>query len=119
MDRVKALAPQHPEKEEKEPFAPLRWERRRDGINGGDTHTGMTTEEFSQIVRDWIATARNPKTGRPYNEMIYPPMVELLGYRRKGFKTFIVSGGGVSSCGRGSRRLMPFHPSWSLAAAAS
>jgi hypothetical protein len=56
----------------------------------------MTTEAFEKVVRDWLATARHPKTGRPYNEMIYQPMVELLRYlRANGFKTYIVSGGGV------------------------
>jgi phosphoserine phosphatase len=60
------------------------------------THAGMTTEEFEKIVRDWMVTARHPKTGRPYNEMIYLPMVELLRYlRANGFKTYIVSGGGI------------------------
>jgi haloacid dehalogenase-like hydrolase len=60
------------------------------------THAGMTTEEFDKTVRDWIATAKHPKTGKHYNEMIYQPMVELLAYlRAKGYKTFIVSGGGV------------------------
>jgi phosphoserine phosphatase len=60
------------------------------------THAGMTTTEFEQIVKDWIATAKNPKTGRLYTEMTYQPMHELLAYlRANGFKTFIVSGGGV------------------------
>jgi phosphoserine phosphatase len=60
------------------------------------THAGMTAEEFEKIVRDWMVTARHPKTGRPYNEMIYLPMVELLRYlRANGFKTYIVSGGGI------------------------
>jgi phosphoserine phosphatase len=60
------------------------------------THAGMTTEEFEKIVSDWIATAKHPKTGRRYNEMIYLPMVELLRYlRANGFKTYIVSGGGI------------------------
>jgi len=60
------------------------------------THAGMTNDEFAEIVRDWIATAKHPKTGRRYNEMIYQPMVELLSYlRANGFKTFIVSGGGI------------------------
>ncbi|MDB5595360.1 MAG: nonspecific acid phosphatase precursor [Hyphomicrobiales bacterium] len=60
------------------------------------THVGMTTAEFNQIVRDWIATARHPKTGKLYTEMVYQPMLELLGYlRANGFKTFIASGGGV------------------------
>ena len=60
------------------------------------THAGMTTEEFAQIVKDWIATAKHPKTGRPYTEMVYQPMLELLAYlRANGFKTYIVSGGGI------------------------
>lgn len=61
-----------------------------------ETHAGMTTEEFRQIVRDWIATARHPKTGKLFTEMVYQPMLELLAYlRANGFKTFIVSGGGI------------------------
>jgi hypothetical protein len=60
------------------------------------THTGMTVEEFSKIVIDWITTAKHPKTGRLYTEMVYQPMIELLAYlRANGFKTFIVSGGGI------------------------
>ena len=60
------------------------------------THAGMTTEEFEKIVKDWIATAKHPKTERPYTEMVYQPMLELLAYlRANGFKTFIVSGGGI------------------------
>ena len=60
------------------------------------SHTGMTTEEFEGIVKDWLATARHPRFQRPYNEVVYQPMLELLAYlRANGFKTFIVSGGGV------------------------
>ena len=60
------------------------------------THAGMTTEEFQKIVTDWLATARHPKFKRPYTELSYQPMIELLAYlRANGFKTFIVSGGGV------------------------
>ena len=60
------------------------------------THAGMTTEEFEQIVKDWLATARHPKTKRPYTEMVYQPMLELLAYlRANGFKTFILSAGGI------------------------
>ena len=60
------------------------------------THAGTTTEEFDRIVMDWIATAKHPKTGRLYTEMVYQPMLELLAYlRANGFKTFIVSGGGI------------------------
>jgi phosphoserine phosphatase len=105
LDRVKALAPQHPEWKEKEPFASLLKGDLKGALAGGEralveiimaTHAGMSTEEFEKIVRDWIATAKHPKTGRPYNEMIYQPMVELLRYlRANGFKTYIVSGGGI------------------------
>ena len=105
LDRVKALAPQHPEWKDKEPFASLLKDNVKGALAGGEramleivmaTHAGMTTEEFAQTVKDWIATARHPKTGRPYTEMVYQPMLELLAYlRANGFKTFIVSGGGV------------------------
>jgi len=60
------------------------------------THTGMTSEEFNRIVRDWIASGKHPVTGRPYTEMVYQPMLELTAYlRANGFKNFIVSGGGI------------------------
>jgi hypothetical protein len=60
------------------------------------THSGMTSDEFNQIVRDWIATARHPMTGRLYTEMVYKPMLELVAYlQANAFKTFIVSGGGI------------------------
>ena len=60
------------------------------------THAGMTTDEFSGIVADWLATARHPRFDRPYTELVYQPMLELLAYlRANGFKTFIVSGGGI------------------------
>src|SRR5262249_42687009 len=60
------------------------------------SHTGMTTEEFDATVKDWFATAKHPRFKRPYNEIVYQPMLELLAYLRgNGFKTFIVSGGGV------------------------
>jgi hypothetical protein len=105
LDRVKAMAPQHPEWKNKEPFASLLKGDLKGALAGGEpaiaqivvaTHAGMTTEEFEKIVRDWIATAKHPKTGRPYTEMVYQPMLELLTYlRANGFKTFIVSGGGV------------------------
>ncbi|HWJ17811.1 MAG TPA: HAD family hydrolase, partial [Geobacterales bacterium] len=61
-----------------------------------ETHAGMTTEQFTQIVKDWLATARHPRFDRPYTELVYQPMIELLAYMRaNGFKTFIVSGGGI------------------------
>ena len=105
LDRVKAMAPQHPEWKEKEPFASLLKGDVKGALAGGEpaigqivmtTHSGMTTEEFEKIVSDWIATAKHPKTGRLMTEMIYQPMHELLAYlRANGFKTFIVSGGGI------------------------
>ena len=105
LDRVKVLAPQHPEWKTKEPFASVLKGDPKGVLAGGEkaifqlivaTHTGMSTEEFEQIVTDWIATARHPKTGRLLTEMIYQPMLELLAYlRTNGFKTFIVSGGGI------------------------
>jgi phosphoserine phosphatase len=105
FDRVKALAPQHPEWKTAEPFASLLKGDVKDALVGGEpaifkiamaTLSGMTTEEFDKIVRDWIATARHPKSGRLYTEMVYQPMIELLAYlRANDFKTFIVSGGGI------------------------
>ncbi len=105
LDRVKLLAPQHPEWKDKEPFASLLKGDLKGALAGGEpaifeivtvTHSGMTTVEFDQIVRDWIATAKHPVTGRLYTEMVYQPMLELLAYLRgNSFKTFIVSGGGI------------------------
>ena len=105
LDRVKALAPQHPEWKTNEPFASLLRGDVKGALAGGEkaiveimmvTHAGTTTEEFEKIVTDWIATAKHPVTGRPYTEMVYQPMLELLTYlRAHGFKTFIVSGGGI------------------------
>ncbi|MBX3300986.1 MAG: haloacid dehalogenase-like hydrolase [Nitrospira sp.] len=104
LDRVKALAPQHPEWKTKEPFASLLKGNLKGALAGGEraivqivmaTHVGMTSEEFERIVKDWVDTARHPKTKRLYTEMVYQPMLELLSYLRdNGFKTFIVSGGG-------------------------
>jgi phosphoserine phosphatase len=105
LDRVKALAPQHPEWKNKEPFASLLKGDVKGAMADGmksvveiimATHAGNTTTEFETIVNDWIATARHPTTKRPYTEMVYQPMLELLVYlRANGFKTFIVSGGGI------------------------
>jgi phosphoglycolate phosphatase-like HAD superfamily hydrolase len=105
LERVKALAPQHPEWKTKEPFASLLKGDLQGALAGGEkaiaeivmaTHAGMTTAEFEQIVKDWIATAKHPKTGELFTEMVFQPMLELLAYlRANGFKTFIVSGGGI------------------------
>lgn len=105
LDRIKQLAPNHPEWNQQEPFASVLKGDPRSALAGGKkamlelamaTHAGMTAEEFEQIVAEWLATARHPKTGRPYTEMVYQPMLELLTYlRANGFKTFIVSGGGI------------------------
>ena len=105
LDRVKAMAPQHPEWKETQPFrAALEGDMKTLGASGEHgmaelvmaTHSGMTTEEFQKIVTDWLATAQHPRFKRPYTELSYQPMIELLAYlRANGFKTFIVSGGGV------------------------
>jgi haloacid dehalogenase-like hydrolase len=105
LDRVKALAPQHPEWKNKEPFASLLKGDVKGVLADGEramleivmtTHAGMTTAEFEQIVKDWLATAKHPHFKRPYTECVYKPMIELLAYlRANGFKTFIVSGGGI------------------------
>jgi len=105
MDRIKALAPQHPEWNTKEPYASVIKGDMKGALAAGEkgilemvaaTHSGMTTEEFERTVTDWIATAKHPKTGKPFTSMTYQPMLELLAYLRgHGFKTFIVSGGGI------------------------
>jgi phosphoglycolate phosphatase-like HAD superfamily hydrolase len=105
MDRVRALAPKHPDWKTKQPFKAV---LDRDikalaalGETGflkimAVTHTGITTADFTKIVADWIATARHPRFDRLYTELVYQPMLELLSFlRANGFKTFIVSGGGV------------------------
>ncbi|MGM4922175.1 HAD family hydrolase [Tardiphaga sp. 804_B3_N1_9] len=105
LDRVKALAAQHPEWKQQQPFkAFLSGDRKALGEQGekglltlvAAAHSGMTTDDFATSVADWLASAKHPRFNRPYNELIYQPMVELLTYlRANGFKTFIVSGGGV------------------------
>lgn len=105
LDRVKAMAPSHPEWKTKEPFASVLKGDLKGVMAGGEhalvslvmeTHAGTTTEEFNAIVSEWVATARHPKTGRKYTEMVFQPMLEVLAYlRANGYKTFIVSGGGI------------------------
>jgi len=105
LDRVHDLAPRHPEWRNKEPFKSALAGDTKNALAGGEhaileliaaTHAGTTTEEFDAVVRQWILTAHHPRSGRAYVEMVYQPMLELLAYlRANGFKTFIVSGGGV------------------------
>jgi phosphoglycolate phosphatase-like HAD superfamily hydrolase len=105
IDRIKELSPQHPDWKNKEPFASILKGDVKAALAGGEhaaveilaaTHTGMSTEEFQDIVNKWLSTSQHPKFKQPYNKVIYQPMLELLNYlRANGFKTFIVSGGGV------------------------
>ncbi|AXA44646.1 HAD family hydrolase [Rhizobium leguminosarum] len=105
LDRVKALAPQHPDWATTQPFQAVLEGDMKALAAGGEkglmeimaaTHAGMTSDEFHKIVSDWLATARDPRFKRPYTALVYQPMVELLAYlRANGFKTFIVSGGGI------------------------
>jgi phosphoserine phosphatase len=105
IDRVKAMAPQHPEWKDTEPFASLLKGDLKGALAGGErsilelvmaTHANMTTEEFDRTVLEWLSTARHPVTKRPYTQTVYQPMLEVLSYlRSNGFKTFVVSGGGV------------------------
>jgi hypothetical protein len=105
LDRVKALAPKHPEWKDREPFKAVLAGDLKAALAGGEkavieimaaTHAGMTTDEFDQLVRGWVQTARHPKFDRPYTDLVYQPMLEVLAYlRAHGFKTYIVSGGGI------------------------
>ncbi len=105
LDRIRALAPEHPEWREQQPFKAVLENDlaalEASGMKGlmqlvMASHAGMTTEEFAIIAEDWIASSEHPKFARPYTELVYQPMLELLAYLRdNGFKTFIVSGGGV------------------------
>ncbi|WP_426236335.1 HAD family hydrolase [Pararhizobium sp. DWP1-1-3] len=105
LDRVKALAPDHPEWKENEPFKSILAGDLKGMAASGEkgvvelgmaTHAGMTTDAFAKIVSDWFSASKHPKTGKPYNEMTFLPMRELLDYlRANGFQTYIVSGGGI------------------------
>ncbi|QDV24546.1 HAD family hydrolase [Aureliella helgolandensis] len=105
LDRLREIAPQHPEWPNQEPFASVLKGDLKAAAAGGEkaiaelvmaTHAGMTTAAFEKIVVDWIATARHPQTDKLYTEMVYQPMLELIDYlKAKEFKVFIVSGGGI------------------------
>ncbi len=105
IDRVKALAPQHPEWKNEQPFKAVLENDTKALLASGEkgllkivmaTHAGMSTTEFDRIVKDWLKTAKHPQLKRPYTDLVYQPMLELLDYlRANGFKTFIVSGGGI------------------------
>jgi phosphoglycolate phosphatase-like HAD superfamily hydrolase len=105
LDRIKAMAPQHPEWKEREPFkAVIDGDMKalaESGVKGMleitlVSHSGMTTGEFDRLVKEWLATARHPRFDKPYTDLVYQPMLELLAYLRgKGFKTYIVTGGGI------------------------
>jgi phosphoserine phosphatase len=105
LDRVRALASKHPEWQSQQPFKAVLEGDMKALVASGEkglltlvmaTHAGMTTAEFDKTVKDWLATAKHPTTHRPYTGMVYQPMLELLAYlRANGFKTFIVSGGGI------------------------
>jgi phosphoserine phosphatase len=105
IDRVHQLAPQHPAWKTTQPFAGVLEGNMKAVAATGEkglmqlmaaTHTGMSVDEFQKIVSDWVATAQHPRFKRPYTECVYQPMLELLDYlRANGFKTWIVSGGGI------------------------
>jgi phosphoserine phosphatase len=105
LDRIKELAPQHPEWKNKEPFRAVLDNDMEAVAAAGEkglvelimaSHAGMSTAEFEKIVTDWFRTAQHPRFKKPYTELAYQPMVELLEYlRANGFKTYIVSGGGI------------------------
>ncbi|WP_245350722.1 HAD family hydrolase [Bradyrhizobium sp. UFLA03-84] len=105
IDRVRAMAPEHPDWQTRQPFKALLEKDTKALAATGEkgllqimaaTHAGMTTDAFASSVRDWLASARHPRFNRHYDSLVYQPMLELLAYlRANGFKTFVVSGGGV------------------------
>ena len=120
LDRVRALAPANPEWKKQQPFKAALEGDIGTVLEGGEhallelvmaTHAGTTTDEFSQMVEDWLASARHPATGRAYTDMVYQPMLELLDYlRANGFKTYIVSGGGIEFMRPWSERVYGIPP---------
>lgn len=119
-DRVRAMAPQHPEWQTEEPFRSVLAGDMEAALAGGNeailklvmaSHTGMTTDEFDQVVAAWLATARHPTLKRPYTELVFQPMLEVLAYlRANDFKTYIVSGGGVEFMRNFSERVYGIPP---------
>jgi phosphoglycolate phosphatase-like HAD superfamily hydrolase len=120
LDEIRKMAPAHPEWSEKQPFKAV-----LDGDNktlaaAGEhglleiiaaTHSGMSTESFNRSVDAWLKAARHPRFKRPYTELVYQPMIELLDYlRSNGFKTFIVSGGGVEFMRRFAEKVYGIPP---------
>ena len=120
LDRVKAMAPLHPEWKSKQPFKAVLDGDLKALAQSGErglaelimvTHAGMTSDEFAKIVTDWFATARHPRFRRPYTELVYQPMLEVLAYlRANGFKTYIVSGGGIEFMRPWSERIYGVPP---------
>jgi phosphoserine phosphatase len=120
FDRVRALAPKHPEWKDKQPFKGVIENDLKSVAAGGEagllemaiaTHSGMTTDEFERIVKEWLATARHPKFDRPYTDLVYQPMLEVLAFLRANeFKTYIVSGGGVEFLRTFSERIYGIPP---------
>jgi hypothetical protein len=105
IDRVKLLAPEYPEWKTQQPFKAVLEDDFKTLASFGEhglieivmaTHGNITTDEFETIVKDWLNTAKHPRFDRPYTQLVYQPMLELLDYlRSKDFKTFVVSGGGI------------------------
>jgi len=120
LDRVKALAPAHPEWRDKQPFKAVLEGDIKALAGTGErgmvelvmaTHAGMTVDAFERIVNEWLSTARHPRFNRPYTELVYQPMLELLAYlRANGFRTFVVSGGGVEFMRPWSERVYSVPP---------
>jgi len=120
FDRIKAMAPEHPEWKTTQPFKAVLDDDPAALAAAGEkgiaeivavTHSGMTTAAFAKIVEDWLSTARHPRFNRPYTDLVYRPMLELLTYlRASGFKNFIVSGGGIEFMRPWSERIYGIPP---------
>jgi phosphoserine phosphatase len=120
VDRIRALAPQNPGWHHEQPFKAV-LEGDLAAIQGMgmdglaklvmETHAGMSSDDFSALVREWIAAARDPRFGRPHTDLVYRPMLDLLALlRANGFRTFIVSGGGVEFMRTFSERIYGIPP---------